>query len=343
MGLFSGLEKFGLGKLEKMDVFEEEKKRDAVEHPKKDQKPQIQEEDLLFDKSFTCPVCDEEFHSKMVRTGKVKLLSADSDLRPKYQMVDSLKYDALVCPHCGYAALSRFFKFMLPAQAKMIRENITANFKGIDTSASTYSYDDAIMRHQLALANAVVKKAKTSEKAYTCLKMALQPNTPVGTFVCSQKSIGFDGLLNFYAGRNAVCDLPFERAFLNHMGWSGNMCAPAPYVIDANEELIDRIAKDDMVRGVTIAAGGFFGPQGRELRIPLADPKQNDKIEAFEYKGYKITNFEMESSALAGLSRLMGHKAMTVCMVIANRLIKEANTGYKNTIDTLIKTVLDRI
>ena len=171
----------------------------------------------------------------------------------------------------------------------------------------------------------------------------LQPNTPVGTFVCSQKSIGFDGLLNFYAGRNEVCDLPFERAFLNHMGWMGNMCAPAPYVIDASEELIERIAQDDMVRGVTIAAGGFFGPQGRELRVPLADPKQNDKIEAFEYKGFKITNFEMESSALAGLSRLMGHKAMTVCMVIANRLIKEANTGYKNTIDTLIKTVLDRI
>ena len=171
----------------------------------------------------------------------------------------------------------------------------------------------------------------------------LQPNTPVGTFVCSEKSIGFDGLLNFYAGRNAVCDLPFERAFMNHMGWSGNMCAPAPYVIDANAELIDRIAQEDMVRGVTIAAGGFFGPQGRELRVPLADPKQNDKIEKFEYKGYKITNFEMESSALAGLSKLMGHKAMTVCMVIANRLIKEANTGYKNTIDTLIKTVLDRI
>ena len=123
------------------------------------------------------------------------------------------------------------------------------------------------------------------------------------------------------------------------MGWSGNMCAPAPYVIDASEELIDRIAKEDMVRGVTIAAGGFFGPQGRELRIPLADPKQNEKIENFEYNGYRITNFEMESSALAGLSRLMGHKATTVCMVIANRLIKEANTGYKNTIDTLIKTV----
>ena len=151
------------------------------------------------------------------------------------------------------------------------------------------------------------------------------------------------GCDNFYAGRNSVCDLPMERAFLNHMGWSGNMCAPAPYVIDASTELIDRIAQNDMVRGVTIAAGGFFGPQGRELRVPLADPHQNEKIEKFEYNGYRITNFEMESSALAGLSRLMGHKAMTVCMVIANRLIKEANTGYKNTIDTLIKTVLDRI
>ena len=139
----------------------------------------------------------------------------------------------------------------------------------------------------------------------------LQPNTPVGTFICSAKSIGFDGLLNFYAGRNAVCDLA--------------------------------MARQDMVRGVTIAAGGFFGPQGRELRIPLADPRQNEKIEQFEYQGMHITNFEMESSALAGLSRLLGHKATTVCMVIANRLIKEANTGYKNTIDTLIQTVLDRI
>lgn len=171
----------------------------------------------------------------------------------------------------------------------------------------------------------------------------LQPNTPVGTFICSAKSIGFDGLLNFYAGRNAVCDLAMERAFLNHMGWTGNLCAPAPYVIDADAELVERIARQDMVRGVTIAAGGFFGPQGRELRISLADPRQNEKIEQFEYQGMHITNFEMESSALAGLSRLLGHKATTVCMVIANRLIKEANTGYKNTIDTLIQTVLDRI
>ena len=171
----------------------------------------------------------------------------------------------------------------------------------------------------------------------------LQPYTPVGTFVCSEKSVGFDGLLNFYEGRNAVCDLPMERALLNHLGWTGNMCAPAPYVIDADPELVERIAQQDMVRGVTVACGGFFGPQGRQLRIPLADPHQNEKIESFEYQGHRITNFEMESSALAGLSKLLGHKATTVCMVIANRVAKEANTGYANQIDALIKVVLDRI
>lgn len=171
----------------------------------------------------------------------------------------------------------------------------------------------------------------------------LQPFTPAGTFVCSDISIGFDGLLNFYARRNAVCDLPMERALLNHLGWSGNLCAPAPYVVHADPELCSRIAGKEMVHGVTVACGGFYGPQGRQLRIPLADPQQNEKIESFEYKGHRITNFEMESSALAGLSRLMGHRATTVCMVIADRLHKQANTGYKNSIDTLIKLVLERI
>lgn len=169
----------------------------------------------------------------------------------------------------------------------------------------------------------------------------LQPNTPVGSFIASAKSIGFDGLLNFYAGRNEVCDLAFEKAFTLYMNWNPQLCAP--YVIDADKELTDRIASDDMVRGVTIACGGFYGPQGRELRIPLADPTQNQKVESFEYEGWKITNFEMESSALAGLSRLLGHKATTCCMVIANRLIKEANPNYKNTIDLLIQLVLERI
>ncbi len=169
----------------------------------------------------------------------------------------------------------------------------------------------------------------------------LQPNTPVGTYIASAKSIGFDGLLNFYAGRNDVCDLAFEQAFKEHMHWNPLLCAP--YVIDADPTLIERIGGKEMVRGVTIACGGFFGPQGRELRIPLADPAQNRKVEAFEYEGWRITNFEMESSALAGLARLMGHHAMTCCMVIANRLAGEANTGYKGTIDGLIQMVLERI
>lgn len=128
----------------------------------------------------------------------------------------------------------------------------------------------------------------------------LQPYTPTGTFIASAKSIGFDGLLNFYAGRNDVCDLEFEEKFKQHMDW--NPQRGAPYVIDADHELTDRIAQDDMVRGVTIACGGFFGPQGRELRIPLSDPRQNEKIESFECDGHRITNFEMESSAVAGLA-----------------------------------------
>lgn len=171
----------------------------------------------------------------------------------------------------------------------------------------------------------------------------LQPNCPEGTFVASQKSLGFDGLLNFYAGRNEVCDLEFEQDFIRHMGWSGNQCIAHPYCIDNNAELLDRIARQDMVRGVTIACGGFYGPQGRCLRIPLADPMANDKIMDFEHQGLRITNFEMESSALAGLARLMEHRAMTCCMVVANRVAGKANPNYKNSIDTLIQLVLDRI
>lgn len=169
----------------------------------------------------------------------------------------------------------------------------------------------------------------------------LQPHTPSGTFIVSEYSIGFDGLLNFYAGRNEVCDLKFEEAFVKHMNWN-KQCA-APYVIQASPTLSKRIAGDDCVMGVTIACGGFYGPQGRVLRIPLADPHQNEKIETFEYNKHVITNFEMESSALAGLSALMGHNATTVCMVVANRRAQNANTNYKELMPTLIQKVLERI
>lgn len=212
--LFSGLEKFGLSKLEKMDVYEEESSKKAEENGNAAAK-EVHEEDFLFDKSYDCPVCDQEFHSRMIRTGRVKLLSSDTDLRPKYQHVDCLKYDVLVCPKCGYAALSRFFKFMLPAQAKMIRDNISANFKGLPGAGNTYSYDEAIERHQLALANTVVKKAKNSERAYTCLKTAwiyrgkaetLPEDTPDRDAVIKElKEQEIELLENAYAG--------FESAF----------------------------------------------------------------------------------------------------------------------------------
>ena len=169
----------------------------------------------------------------------------------------------------------------------------------------------------------------------------LQEYTPIGSFICSVKSVGFDGLLNFYEGRNEACDLPFEEALKKHLNWSPLLCAP--YTIPADAELVERIAKDDMVRGVTISCGGFFGPQGRRLRVPLAFPNQNELVESFEYEGQRITNFEMESSALAGLSALMGHKAVTVCLVIANRREKEANVDYDGKMKELITTVLDRI
>lgn len=169
----------------------------------------------------------------------------------------------------------------------------------------------------------------------------LQPETPIGTFIASVKSIGFDGLLNYYEGRDEVCDTELEKTFVKHMDWSPKK--GAPYVAIANEELINRIACDDMVRGITIACGGFYGPQGRQIRIPIQDPEQNSKVESFEYNGLKICNFEMESSALAGLASLLGHNAMTCCMVIANRYAQKMNTAYTNQIEDLIKLVLERI
>ena len=171
----------------------------------------------------------------------------------------------------------------------------------------------------------------------------LQPYTPIGTYLCSVKSIGFDGLLNFYDGRDRVCDLEFEREFCRHMDWSPKKAAP--YVACADSTLLERIMADDpaMVPGVTIACPGFYGPQGRVLRAGLQDPEQNSKVESFEYKGMRITNFEMESSAVAGMASLLGHRAMTVCMVIANRYAKEMNTDYKPLMTALIQKVLERI
>lgn len=218
---------------------------------------------------------------------------------------------------------------------------------------------DIVMTELDALANIdfSTRMEKEQHRQLTIVRIGtcggMQPDTPIGTFVASVKSIGFDGLLNYYAGRNNVCDLALEEAFTKHMKWSP--IKGAPYVATASPDLIEQIAADDMVRGITIACGGFYGPQGRQIRIPIQDPDQNIKVETFRYTvpsstpatpqgtELKVCNFEMESSALAGLSALLGHRAMTCCMVIANRYAQEMDTEYKNKIEDLIQLVLERI
>ncbi|MBE6323042.1 MAG: phosphorylase [Bacteroidales bacterium] len=169
----------------------------------------------------------------------------------------------------------------------------------------------------------------------------MQEDVPLGSFVASEYSIGIDGVLNFYAGRDAVSDLDIERAFVTATDW--NPQKAAPYVVKADDELTDRIAADDMIRGITVSANGFYAPQGRVVRLQLDDPDVNSKIRAFRYGDLKVCNYEMEGSLIAGLSRMMGHKALTVCCVIANRFAKEANVNYKGGIECLIDKVLHRI
>jgi len=228
---------------------------------------------------------------------------------------------------------------------------ITGTYKGKRITAQSHGIGcdniDIVANELDTLANIdyATREERAEHRTLTMVRIGtcggLQPFTPTGCFVASVKSIGFDGLLNYYAGRNKVCDLKMEEAFKQHMQW--DPIKGAPYVAVADQGLINQIAGDDMVKGYTVACGGFYGPQGRQLRADIADPTQNKKIESFEYDGMKICNFEMESSALAGLASLLGHRAMTCCMVIANRYAQKMNTEYKNSIDTLIEKVLDRI
>ncbi|MCM1254290.1 MAG: DUF2225 domain-containing protein [Clostridium sp.] len=170
--LLSGLEQFGLGNLKNMNLYDEPKKAEGDDKGQTAAAPVMQEQDYLFDKATTCPICDKEFKTKTVKVGKVKLSGTDLDLRPKYDQVDLIKYDIIMCPHCGYAALSRFFKFVTSPQAKHIKESISSSFKPQTEVKEIFTYDDALERYQLTLANAIVKQAKPSEKAYICLKTA---------------------------------------------------------------------------------------------------------------------------------------------------------------------------
>lgn len=171
----------------------------------------------------------------------------------------------------------------------------------------------------------------------------LQPESPIGSYVASEKAIGFDGVIYFYAGTEKVRDLAYEKALTQQLDWK--IEGLKPYVVSADAELLERIVGNDgrIIKGSTIACNGFYAPQGRKLRLPLADENLNKKIEDFRYEGYKITNFEMESSALSGIASLLGHKAMTVCCIIAGRQNLNMNTDYKGSIEDLIQLVLERI
>jgi len=221
-------------------------------------------------------------------------------------------------------------------------KRITALSTGIGTDNI-----DIVVNELDALVN-IDLETRTVKEEHTALNIvrigtsgALQGDIPVNSYVASQRAIGFDGLMNFYAGRETFADVDFEKAFKEHTSW--NPLLTSPYVVESDSKLFKKIVSEDMVPGVTISAPGFYGPQGRELRLPTADPELNDKIESFRFNGMKITNYEMECSAIYGLSHLLGHHALTICAIIANRVTREANENYKPVIKNLVKTVLERI
>lgn len=228
---------------------------------------------------------------------------------------------------------------------------ITGRYKGkriscISTGIGTDNCD-IVMNEIDALANIdlTTRTEKETPRVLDIVRVGtcggMQEDIPLGTFLVSEKSIGWDGVLAFYEDRDKISDLGFEKALVDFIGYPAK--AAVPYVVAANPELVERIARDDMMRGCTIAANGFYGPQGRVLRVGLAVEDINEKITAFRYEGQRITNYEMEGSCIAGLALHMGHRAMTVCCVIAQRKIEAANTDYKPRIKELVETVLERI
>lgn len=205
---------------------------------------------------------------------------------------------------------------------------------------------DICMTELDALANIdfATRTEKTEKRQLTIVRLgtsgALQSDIKVGDVVYARTSVGFDSLLGYYAGRNEVCDLEIEKAFIEHTSWSSLL--PKPYFVNSDDKLWE-LFKDSVTEGITIAAPGFYAPQGRWVRLQPADPELNEKIESFRFEGRRITNFEMEGSALAGLARLMGHRATTMCTIIAQRIAKDACTDYKPFVEKMIRMALDKL
>lgn len=227
---------------------------------------------------------------------------------------------------------------------------ITGTYKGkrmtvISTGIGTDNID-VVVTELDALANIdfATRQAKPELRQLTLVRLgtsgAIQSDIKVGTAVFSRTSVGFDGLLNYYKGRNEVCDLPIEQAFMKHTGWSELL--PKPYFIDADKSLFE-LFRDSTMEGITISAPGFYAPQGRWVRLEPADNTLNAKIESFRFNERRITNFEMEGSALAGLAALMGHRAATVCAIIAQRVALDVETDYKDFVRQMIEMALDKL
>lgn len=228
---------------------------------------------------------------------------------------------------------------------------ITGNYKGKRLTVVSHGIGgdniDIVLTELDALAN-IDLQSRTVHPEFRQLTLVrigtsggLQPFVPIGTYVAAERAIGFDGVIYFYGENEDVRDCMFEQALCRQLDWQ--IQGLSPYVIPADPDLVEQITRSDIIRGNTIATNGFYGAQGRHLRLPLADPDLNRKIESFNFNGAQITNFEMESASLAGLSALMGHRALTVCCIIAGRVAKEMNTNYKDSLTGLIETVLERI
>lgn len=228
---------------------------------------------------------------------------------------------------------------------------ITGSYKGKRVSIISHGIGgdniEIVMNELDALAN-IDLETRTLKKDFRKLTVVrigtsggLQEVSHIGAYVAASYSIGFDGVLHFYDASGRVCDHSFEEALIKGLDWK--IQGLRPYVVKAPESLLERICQSDVVRGVTIAANGFYAPQGRRLRWELADPDLNKKIQAFEYEGHQITNYEMESSALAGIGAILGHEVLTVCCIIAGRKALKMNTDYKDSLEELIQLVLQRI
>lgn len=220
-------------------------------------------------------------------------------------------------------------------------ERLTVLSSGIGTDNI-----DIVMNELDAIFNIDLVK-RTKNKNLTSLKFfrigttgGLQEDMKPGSFILTKIACGFDGLLHFYRDGFMVSDENIEKAFVNHTGWFDKRAVP--YFVHANKELFD-LLDDGVKSGITISCPGFYGPQGRQLRLPVFDPILNEKIETFRCEDLRITNFEMESSALYGLGTMLGHKAVTICAVIANRLTGESISNHEPVINDLIKFALDHI